>query len=154
MVFTTKSVSSLGVLIRSMLSYRLLFLLGVALVALSGSLAKSLSFHSEYVYALELWLGSDKYLHFIVSFAIGYTVTWATPFRLRRYFFYSVGVPTLVTFLAIVSDEFLQIYVPTREFSYEDLLANVLGMGSGIFVCRFLEMIFIYLSKRKEEKTG
>jgi VanZ family protein len=107
--------------------------------ALLGSLSKSLNVHSEYIYALENWLGGDKYLHFIVSFSIGFTVTWTTPRKIRPYFLSAVGYPTVFFFLAITSDELLQVFFPTREFSVYDLSTNIVGMLSGIVIYRIIE---------------
>lgn len=141
---------NLVICIKGSLFFRVLLLSGLVLVALLGSLSKSLNIYSEYIYALESWLGGDKHLHFIVSFAIGFTVTWTTPYKFRPCFYHAVGFPTFFFLLAITSDELLQVYFPTREFSVYDLLTNVVGMLSGVFIYRMSEACILAFIDKKE----
>jgi hypothetical protein len=154
MVYKLKSVNNLTICIKGVFSYRLLLLSGVVFFAFIGSLSKSLNIYSEYIYALENWLGGDKYLHFIVSFAIGFTVTWATPYRFRPCFYHTIGLPTFVFLLAITSDELLQVYFPTREFSVYDLLTNISGMFSGVFIYKFVEVLMQAFIDKKEDNAS
>jgi VanZ family protein len=147
MVLIIESVNRLIGNIREVRFHRLFILAVVFLVALAGSMSKSFSLHAEYVYAVEKLVGGDKHLHFLMSFLIGYTITWATPLSIRSLFFNSVGWPVFAALSLVVSDEVIQVFFPSREFSVYDLAANVSGVLCGILIYKLLECLGLVLNK-------
>ncbi len=75
----------------------------------------------------------DKALHWILYFGLGGLLVWAlraTALKGRPVLF---RVAFLAALLYAASDEFHQLFVPGREFSLLDLLADAAGAMVGIF---------------------
>ena len=81
---------------------------------------------------------SDKLNHFlayaILSLNFGFIST-----KIRSYF---IGIPFLITYGLLI--EFFQGFVPGRDPSFYDTLANSVGVFLGFFIFRF-NMIFSYI---------
>ncbi|WP_194436496.1 VanZ family protein [Vibrio fluminensis] len=115
---------------------RLPFLCLLVLIGASASLTKSFSLHGGVVSQFEVTMGGDWVLHALMAFALGWTANWATPITYFRYYGFRV-TPLLVMMLLFVSaDEILQAFVPTREFSWLDLIINIAGLIVGALTHR------------------
>ena len=84
----------------------------------------------------DLELGkSDKLTHFlayaILSLNFGFIST-----KIRSYF---IGIPFLITYGLLI--EFFQGFVPGRDPSFYDALANFVGVFSGFFIFRLFSRI-------------
>ena len=81
---------------------------------------------------------SDKLNHFlayaILSLNFGFIST-----KIRSYF---IGIPFLIAYGLLI--EFFQGFVPGRDPSFYDTLANSVGVFLGFFIFRF-NMIFSYI---------
>ena len=81
---------------------------------------------------------SDKLNHFlayaILSLNFGFLST-----KIRSYF---IGIPFLIAYGLLI--EFFQGFVPGRDPSFYDTLANSVGVFLGFFIFRF-NMIFSYI---------
>ncbi|GAB2643256.1 VanZ family protein [Vibrio panuliri] len=118
------------------INFRAILLLLIAVVAGCASLAKSLNYYSDVVVSIEQMLGGDWALHAIFALVLGFTAHWATPvdyFYYRR--FCAAPLLALILFLVVV-DEFMQAFIPHREFSWLDLSINVVGLLVGGFLYR------------------
>jgi VanZ family protein len=86
---------------------------------------------------LPAFFGSDKLLHFFSYLILGVLIYSRRIITRRLYsqskleFLFWPGL--IVGIVHGMSNEFLQIYVPMRDFSYFDMLANCLGAVTGIF---------------------
>ncbi len=91
----------------------------------------------------KLFPHADKLVHFSVYSLLGFLIGSRFAFRergfeaktVRRSFDWkglAVGVAYGVT------DEIHQLFVPMREFSYGDMLADALGVYTGLWLSRFL----------------
>lgn len=78
---------------------------------------------------------SDKLNHFLVyailSLNFGFIST-----KIRSYF---IGIPFLITYGLLI--EFFQGFVPGRDPSFYDALANFVGVFSGFFIFRLFSRI-------------
>ena len=78
---------------------------------------------------------SDKLNHFlayaILSLKFGFIST-----KIRSYF---IGIPFLITYGLLI--EFFQGFVPGRDPSFYDALANFVGVFSGFFIFRLFSRI-------------
>lgn len=84
---------------------------------------------------------SDKVFHFVLYFGLGGLIIWALRMtRLKGSA--SIGrVAFAIAVLYGLSDETHQLFVPGREFSFFDLLADGAGAAFGIFVATRLATI-------------
>ncbi len=87
---------------------------------------------------LPLFPGSDKIAHLIAYAVLGAMVTFAFPAEMRR------NHPWRVTLLSIIitvfygmTDEFHQSFIPGRDVSLGDIIADFFGGCVGTFLLQF-----------------
>lgn len=73
---------------------------------------------------------SDKFLHFIGYFV---TTAWACLIFNQKKFF-SIFLCSLFIFSYSVAIEAVQYFLPPREFSFKDIIANLFGILSFVFL--------------------
>lgn len=105
-----------------------LLLISLAVVA---SIMKSSADFSAPIYSLERLIGGDKVLHFSAATVLGFFSVWCTPERLRFWLPNGLGWPTVILSILVLADEVSQIWLPRRQFSWLDLLADFTGLLSG-----------------------
>jgi VanZ family protein len=75
----------------------------------------------------------DKIAHFASFFLLSYFSFKTFPGKAKR-----LKILFIIFTIAVVS-EYLQIYIPHREFSYEDMSMNIMGMIAGIFLFKLIK---------------
>jgi VanZ family protein len=86
------------------------------------------------------FLGADKLFHFSAYFILGFLLQFRG-YIYSRIYKKTYGSLLLWPAFAVgalhgILDEIHQIYVPMRDFSCWDMLANVLGLLAGIYVAK------------------
>ena len=89
---------------------------------------------------------ADKLIHFTAYAVLGFLLQARGLITNRMYKMVEASSPPrpgiLIGILHGILDEIHQLYVPLREFSYFDMLANVLGVLAGIYLtARFIRRI-------------
>jgi len=77
---------------------------------------------------------SDKVFHLILYFGLGGLTLWALRMTKLRGKTHIAYIAFVCAVLYGLSDEIHQLFVPGREFSIMDLLADAVGAALGIFV--------------------
>jgi VanZ family protein len=98
--------------------------------------------------------GTDKVIHFAIYFFLGFGLVWA--FRATRFKFshYLIWVAALIGFSYGISDEIHQSFVPGRDASIFDALADgigsVFGAWTAIVCARWLRKEYPAKSRSAE----
>jgi len=116
---------------------RSLFFLILFTVCGTTSVLKSAGILSHQISELEWSVGGDKHLHFLIASTLGFVSVWMTP-KNNRKIFGLCGFVTLFLYLAVITDEFSQYYLPRREFSFLDMAMDVSGVSFGVIVYALL----------------
>jgi len=108
-------------------------------------MAKTFDVFGSSVRQLEVAIGGDILLHFMVSMLLGIGAYWASPIKYR-----AVPLPLfnyLILFvLVLVSiDELLQLFSERRQFSVLDLAANICGITSGAVIFSIVSQCVNYI---------
>lgn len=103
------------------------------------SLIKSFGAHPAFMQGLEHFMGNDTVLHFSLAATLGVCSGWLSILMRRPIF--------LVVVVALVIDEALQFWLPTREFSWSDMSANVFGCLSGVLVVALVNKVYSALTE-------
>lgn len=77
---------------------------------------------------------ADKGYHAVLYFGLGGLVLWALRLTALRGKPYIAYVALIISMLYGLSDETHQIFVPGREYSFFDMMADTIGAALGIFV--------------------
>ncbi|MGR5192541.1 VanZ family protein [Vibrio rotiferianus] len=120
---------------------RIIFII-VILIALSLTTWKSSSFyHPEYLH-FENFFGGSITFHALFSFLIGLTSVFSFPTLTRTTGHDLFGIRLLILLLLIVSlEEFSQLFIATRSFSFDDLSTNWIGTIFGYFCAKFIKLV-------------
>lgn len=120
---------------------RIIFII-VILIALSLTTWKSSSFyHREYLH-FENFFGGSVTFHALFSFLIGLTSVFSFPAFARTAGHDLFGIRLLILLLLIVSlEEFSQLFIATRSFSFDDLSTNWIWIILGYFCAKILKLI-------------
>ncbi|TMX67777.1 VanZ family protein [Vibrio rotiferianus] len=120
---------------------RIIFII-VILIALSLNTWKSSSFyHPEYLH-FENFFGGSVTFHALFSFLIGLTSVFSFPALARTTGHDLFGIRLLILLLLIVSlEEFSQLFISTRSFSFDDLSTNWIWIILGYFCAKFMKLI-------------
>lgn len=125
----------------SFLNARLYVLILVISIGSIGSLAKTFDIFSSSVLALESILGGDIVLHFVISFLLGFTAVWVTPSNYRSNPLPITNHLVLFVLVLVSIDELLQLFSLSRQFSFDDMLTNTLGIIGGAIFMNFLILL-------------
>ena len=101
------------------------------------SLFKSLGLQLEQIYALEEWLGGDKWAHFQLAAVLAVLGCFAFDRVLNLRPYWSVVPVFVVLALALAIDETLQYALASRRFEVLDFACGLAGLASGCFVYVF-----------------
>ena len=116
-------------------------LIGVLFLTIFLSLWKSTHINHAMYQQLENYVGGSSTFHFTFSLLIGFLAVfnfpkWMTATRLDMF-----GLRLLIILLCIVSlEEFSQLLIPSRTFSFEDLSTNWIGIISGYFFAKLITL--------------
>ncbi|MDV7102871.1 VanZ family protein [Vibrio sp. TH_r3] len=99
-------------------------------------MAKSTGLFADDIKSFENWLGGDQYLHFIVATIVGFLALWSTKANQKKWLFNLVGWQSIAVLCLVISDEIMQYFIPSRDYSLVDLSINTAGvaLGSGIAI--------------------
>lgn len=114
-----------------------------------ASIAKSLGLFTTQLLTLEHHAGGDHILHFSLSFLISYFSFWALPPSLKYKPLSIVNWSTLLLLLLVSTDEGLQYFFPTRQFSWFDMGANWSGILFGAILSYLTEKMFNWLKSKQ-----
>ena len=103
---------------------------GLSLVVLS--VFKSAEIFLPQIYALEHWLGGDKWMHFKLSAMLAVLTCFASERVLDLAPFRRILVATLCLALALSIDEALQGVFASRRFELADLAYGCSGVLAGV----------------------
>lgn len=78
--------------------------------------------------AIHTFPGGDKLGHFLIAGLLSLTLNLAIPERLVRFGRYSVYLGSLLVFITLAAEEFTQLFIQTRTFSWLDLSSDLLGI--------------------------
>ena len=117
------------------------------------SLLKSLGLQLEQIYALEEWLGGDKWAHFQLAAVLAVLGCFAFDRVLDLRPYWSVVPVVVVLALALAIDETLQYALASRRFEVLDFACGLAGLASGCVVYVFgAERLKIFgFNPRKKE---
>ncbi|HDM8211403.1 TPA: VanZ family protein [Vibrio harveyi] len=116
--------------------------IGVLLLTISLSLWKSSDISHATYQNLENYVGGSSTLHFTFSLLIGFLAVfnfpkWETATNADMF-----GIRLLIVLLFIVSlEEFSQLFIATRSFSFDDLSTNWIGIILGYFCAKLIKLI-------------
>ncbi|MBY6235349.1 VanZ family protein [Vibrio harveyi] len=116
--------------------------IGVLLLTISLSLWKSSDISHATYQNLENYVGGSSTLHFTFSLLIGFLAVFNFPKRVTATNADMFGIRLLIVLLFIVSlEEFSQLFIATRSFSFDDLSTNWIGIILGYFCAKLLKII-------------
>ncbi len=109
----------------------------VCLLAVTLSLWKSSELnHAAYLY-MENYIGGSITLHFTFSLLIGFFAVFTFPSLASSTKSDAFGIRLLICLLLIISgEEFSQLFITNRTFSFEDLSTNWTGTLMGYFTAK------------------
>ncbi|MGL4828266.1 MAG: exopolysaccharide biosynthesis protein VpsQ [Vibrio sp.] len=123
-------------------------LLGVlGLFTVLASWFKSLGFHADYVYRMEIAVGGDTHLHSLLALLLTlalYRVLSATSHSYKIVVFTGVLIA-----IGCLVDEGVQAFSPLRTFSIMDILASLIGVTLASLMNTFLAGV----KQRKRKST-
>ncbi|MAD47184.1 MAG: hypothetical protein CMI02_15070 [Oceanospirillaceae bacterium] len=122
-----------------------LFVGYAAMLVLLSGLKSSGLFLTE-IYALEHWMGGDKWMHFTLAMLLALFANMAAQQRLKLGMLKRVIVLMLLLSLALVMDETHQYFIASRRFDWGDTVSGCAGLLVGtvmyvlsVFVLRRLK---------------
>lgn len=116
--------------------------IGVLLLTISLSLWKSSDISHATYQNLENYVGGSSTLHFTFSLLIGFLAVFNFPKRVTATNADMFGIRLLIVLLFIVSlEEFSQLFIATRSFSFDDLSTNWIGIILGYFCAKLIKLI-------------
>ncbi|WP_104028628.1 VanZ family protein [Vibrio jasicida] len=115
--------------------------IGVLLLTISLSLWKSSDISHATYQNLENYVGGSSTLHFTFSLLIGFLAVFNFPKWVTATNADMFGIRLLIVLLFIVSlEEFSQLFIATRSFSFDDLSTNWIGIILGYFCAKFIKL--------------
>ncbi|ELH4834023.1 TPA: VanZ family protein [Vibrio harveyi] len=116
--------------------------IGVLLLTISLSLWKSSDISHATYQNLENYVGGSSTLHFTFSLLIGFLAVFNFPKWVTATNADMFGIRLLIVLLFIVSlEEFSQLFIATRSFSFDDLSTNWIGIILGYFCAKLIKLI-------------
>ncbi|HDZ5415395.1 TPA: VanZ family protein [Vibrio harveyi] len=116
--------------------------IGVLLMTISLSLWKSSDISHATYQNLENYVGGSSTLHFTFSLLIGFLAVFNFPKWVTATNADMFGIRLLIVLLFIVSlEEFSQLFIATRSFSFDDLSTNWIGIILGYFCAKLIKLI-------------
>lgn len=116
--------------------------IGVLLLTISLSLWKSSDISHATYQNLENYVGGSSTLHFTFSLLIGFLAVFNFPKWVTATNADMFGIRLLIVLLFIVSlEEFSQLFIATRSFSFDDLSTNWIGIILGYFYAKLIKLI-------------
>ncbi|EPP5332261.1 VanZ family protein [Vibrio harveyi] len=116
--------------------------IGVLLLTISLSLWKSSDISHATYQNLENYVGGSSTLHFTFSLLIGFLAVFNFPKWVTATNADMFGIRLLIVLLCIVSlEEFSQLFIATRSFSFDDLSTNWIGIILGYFCAKLIKLI-------------
>ncbi|EKO3854015.1 VanZ family protein [Vibrio harveyi] len=116
--------------------------IGVLLLTISLSLWKSSDISHATYQNLENYVGGSSTLHFTFSLLIGFLAVFNFPKWVTATNADMFGIRLLIVLLFIVSlEEFSQLFIATRSFSFDDLSTNWMGIILGYFCAKLIKLI-------------
>lgn len=97
--------------------------------------------HTTYV-SMENYVGGSTTLHFTFSLMIGFFAVFTFPKTAQPNKTDAFGIRLLICLLLVISaDEFSQLFIANRTFSFDDLNTNWTGMLLGYFAAKILKFV-------------
>lgn len=97
-------------------------------------MAKTFDVFGSSIRQLEVAIGGDLFLHFMVSMLLGIGAYWASPVKYRAIPLPLFNYLILFVLMLVSIDEVLQLFSERRQFSILDLAANICGITSGAII--------------------
>ncbi len=114
----------------------------VSLLTIGLSVWKSSEINQEVYLDMEGYVGGAMTLHFIFSLLIGFLSVFTFPRLASANKSDVFGIRLLFCLLLIISiDEFSQLFISNRTFSFNDLSINWTGMLLGYFSAKTLKFL-------------
>lgn len=115
--------------------------IGVLLLTVSLSLWKSSDIDHNMYQSMENYVGGSSTLHFTFSLLIGFLAVFNFPKWVNATKADMFGIRLLIILLCIVSlEEFSQLFIETRSFSFDDLSTNWIGIILGYFCAKLIKL--------------
>ncbi len=114
----------------------------VSLLTITLSLWKSSEVNHATYLNMENYIGGSSILHFTFAIFIGYLAVFAFPQFANSTKSDAFGIRLLICLLLVIStEEFSQLFISNRTFSFDDLSINWLGMILGYFSAKASKLI-------------
>ncbi len=114
----------------------------VSLLTITLSVWKSSEISHDAYLNMENYIGGSITLHFTFSLLIGFFAVFAFPHFARSTKSDAFGIRLLICLLLVISaEEFSQLFIANRSFSFEDLSTNWTGMLLGYFGGKIVKLI-------------
>ncbi|MBE3993901.1 VanZ family protein [Vibrio parahaemolyticus] len=108
--------------------------ISISLLTISLSLWKSSELNHAVYLNMENYVGGSSTLHFTFSMLIGFLAVFTFPRFTHATKMDAFGIRLLFCLLLIISaEEFSQLFIESRSFSFDDLSTNWIGMILGYF---------------------
>ncbi|HHJ3239002.1 TPA: VanZ family protein [Vibrio parahaemolyticus] len=108
--------------------------ISISLLTIGFSLWKSSELNHAVYLNMENYVGGSSTLHFTFSMLIGFLAVFTFPRFTHATKMDAFGIRLLFCLLLIISaEEFSQLFIESRSFSFDDLSTNWIGMILGYF---------------------
>lgn len=113
-----------------------------SLLTVSLSLWKSSEINHATYLSMENYVGGSTTLHFTFSLMIGFFAVFTFPGSVHPTKTDAFGIRLLLFLLLVISmEEFSQLFIANRTFSFDDLNINWIGILLGYFSAKTLKII-------------
>ena len=119
----------------------------IFLVLLSG--LKSAGLFLTEIYALEHWMGGDKWMHFGLALILSLLANMAAERKLPLKMIGRIVTVVMLLVTALLIDEAHQYYLATRRFEWQDTASGTAGVLAGV-VLYVIGMKSVLLFSRKK----
>ncbi len=114
----------------------------VSLLTMTLSLWKSSEISHTIYLDMENYIGGSITLHFTFSVLIGFLAVFTFPHAASPTKSDAFGIRLLLCLLLVISlEEFSQIFISNRTFSFDDLSTNWTGMLLGYFAAKVFKLL-------------
>lgn len=114
----------------------------VSLLTVTLSLWKSSEINHVTYLKMENYIGGSTTLHFTFSVMIGFFAVFTFPHVASQTKSDAFGIRLLLCLLLVISlEEFSQLFITNRTFSFDDLSTNWTGMMLGYFSAKVFKLL-------------
>lgn len=130
----------------------LLLIYVIFLITLSGLKSSGIAVH--WIHALELYLGGDKWAHFLLAVPLSLLGNLVAEAVIKVSPAKRIIIVLTVLTMALVMDELHQFFVAIRHFDWKDTLYGFGGVLTGVLLYVFVRRITKYAESISGNRTA